>query len=176
MSIVMRTLSSKQGLIDMCNYIDSLSPLAAMNMIEIGSFSGDSTEIFAQRFKKIYAIDPWKNGIGDITDKVDMFEVYQQFIKKIKPYNNIEVIKDFSYNAYGRFEDKSIDLVYIDGLHTYDSVAKDIKLFLSKIKDKGFICGHDYRNKFPGVIRAVFEQLTKPDKVFKDSSWVVRTK
>lgn len=170
----MRTAASKQGLIDMCNYIDSIYPIADMTMIEIGSYAGDSTEIFAQRFKKVYAIDPWVNKVGGITNLVNMIDIYKQFVATIKPYDNIEVIKDFSYNVANRFTDKSVNIIYIDGLHTYEAVLKDTRMYQPKIKDYGFICGHDYTWKFPGVKKAVNELLVKPDMLFKDSSWVKR--
>jgi predicted O-methyltransferase YrrM len=37
-----------------------------------------------------------------------------------------------------------VDLVFVDGLHTYDGCAGDIKAWLPHIKDSGFIAVHDY--------------------------------
>lgn len=171
-SPVMRTDQAKKGLIDLCEYVNNRKRLNSMTMIEIGCYEGDSTEIFAQRFKEVIAIDPWESGIGDITDRVNMDNVYQTFIKKIGNYENVFIKRDFSYNVAPILTDDHFDFIYIDGGHTYEDVFKDIKCFYSKMKKGSFICGHDYRQKFNGVIKAVNELLGKPMKVFSDTSWL----
>ena len=42
------------------------------------------------------------------------------------------------------FLDHSLDMVFIDGAHDYESVMTDILSWLPKIKKNGLICGHDY--------------------------------
>ena len=55
------------------------------------------------------------------------------------------------------FKDYSLDFVYIDGNHKYDSVIEDLNTWYPKVKYRGIIAGDDYKYKFPGVIRAVNE-------------------
>ena len=43
---------------------------------------------------------------------------------------------------FAKNEDK-FDLIFIDGLHTYDQASKDIKNSLKTLNDKGFILLHD---------------------------------
>jgi len=38
--------------------------------------------------------------------------------------------------------------MYIDGDHSYKGVSNDLKLGLSLVKSRGFICGHDYAMNF----------------------------
>ena len=172
--VVMRTEASKQGLRDFCQYIHSIRPTRGMKLVEIGSFAGDSTEIFCDYFKHVVAIDPWESNIGDITDQVDMDEVYEEFVERLSGKGNITVLKHFAEDVVHNFGDGMIDIVYIDGKHEYKDAKKDITLWLPKVKKGGFISGHDYRKKFPGVIKAVKELIGKPDKVFADYSWVRR--
>ena len=42
----------------------SLDP-AECTMVEIGSFKGESTAFWCEKFKKVYAVDPWANGYDD---------------------------------------------------------------------------------------------------------------
>lgn len=65
-------------------------------------------------------------------------------------------------------------MVYIDADHNYEPVKADIRAWLPKVKPGGWITGHDYYWPFPGVLRAVCEELGKPHFVTRDSSWAVR--
>jgi hypothetical protein len=172
--IIMRTDSSKQGLADLIAYLGDWTEDKIM--VEVGCFKGDSTVLFAKfgKFKEVYAVDPYKNNIGDITDKCDMREVRRYFKKAIKKYEHVIHIEELSAHASVMFEDNSIDFVYIDALHTEKAMGLDIDLWLPKIKKGGFIGGHDYRKRFAGVIKAVKERLGEPDKVFKDTSWILK--
>ena len=38
----------------------------------------------------------------------------------------------------------------------------------------GFIGGHDYMDYFEGCVKAVDEVVGKPDKIFRDYSWIKR--
>ncbi len=52
----------------------------------------------------------------------------------------------------------SLDLIFIDALHDYDSVKVDIERWLPKVRKGGIICGHDYGKEVcPGVVRAVHD-------------------
>lgn len=172
--IIMRNQQSKAGLQKMIDYINTITPTKLMTMVEVGVFHGDGTIIFAKNFLTVCAVDPWLSGLGDITDRVDMQEVYECFFEKAYKRNNISIYRMKSKEASTHFQDGERDLVYIDAGHEYEQVADDLKNWLSKVKKGGWITGHDYRSKFPGVIKAVNELVGKPDKVFPDTSWVKR--
>ena len=58
-----------------------------------------------------------------------------------------------------------IDLLHIDGNHSYEAVTADIRMWVPKIKPGGYVCFHDYfitkyRERVLGVGRAVDEALT----------------
>jgi predicted O-methyltransferase YrrM len=52
-------------------------------------------------------------------------------------------------------DDASLDFVFIDADHSHRAVADDIAHWRPKVKAGGWIGGHDYNHKFPGVISAV---------------------
>ena len=163
---------AKIGLEDMCSYIGDMSN---MIMAEIGSYVGDSTEIFANHVKGIICIDPWENGYDEndgASFQHKMFIIEAQFNLLLEKYDNIQKFKMKSEHAVQLFENNSFDVIYIDGLHTYEGVKKDIEMWLPKIKTGGYICGHDYESKhFSGVKKAV-DEFFKIDETFKDSSWI----
>ena len=72
----------------------------------------------------------------------------------------------------------SLDLVFIDGDHSYDAVVDDIEAWEPKVRPGGVLGGHDFAVNFEGVIRAVTEWVARehPDKVLHlaaDCWWVV---
>lgn len=140
-------------------------------MVELGSFSGISSELFALHCKKIYCIDPWEP-YWEINDEnlINLAEL--EFDKMITNYKNIIKIKNFSYNVVENFENNSLDLIYIDSDHSYENVKREIFLWIKKIKNNGYISGHDIN--LPTVFNAVTE-IFDPTyiELFNDTSWIV---
>jgi predicted O-methyltransferase YrrM len=168
----MRDKVSTEALLDL---IKELGDNSDKRMIEIGSFVGESTVLFAQSFGSVTAIDPFMEGYdnGDTTSyQFDFSNVYETYIERTKDYTNIKTLKITSDEGYKVLKYNEFDFVYIDGVHTYDQVKKDIQNYLPFIKKGGVIGGHDYVQGWSGVMKAVDEVLGKPDKTFKDGSWI----
>ena len=142
-------------------------------MIEIGSYMGESTLMFAASgmFKEIHCIDPFK-GTEKLNEEYgyEWDTVKQEYEMNTRYFDNITLHKDFSYNVVDEFENHAYDFVYIDGSHSYKDTFRDIELYLPKTIQ--FIGGHNYHKDFPGVIEAVDKVLGEPDEVFRDFSWI----
>ncbi len=144
-----------------------------LKMLEIGSYKGESTFMFASLgiFKEIHCIDPFK---GDEEANVILSEnwgnVKKEFETNTRYFNNITLHQGFSYDLVNIFEDNYFDFIYIDGNHEYENVKKDIELYLGKTKQ--IIGGHDFQKEWPGVIKAVTEIFDVPDKTYSDGSWI----
>ncbi|MFW6225349.1 MAG: class I SAM-dependent methyltransferase [bacterium] len=179
---IRKASNAKSGLHDLCQYIKNIKDTKDLVIVEIGAFAGQSAEIFSCHFKKVISIDPWeshydKTGVDKASDPnyYNMEEVEKQFDKLCENRDNIVKMKMSSEDAVKIFDDKSVDVVYVDGNHNYLPVKDDINNWFNKIKIGGFIAGHDYKSKhFPGVHQAVKETIGKPDSLFKDSSWIKR--
>lgn len=174
---VMRPKDSANELHKFCKYVKQYigeSP----TIVEVGSFMGESAEIFALNFPKgkIYCIDPWK---GDFDEKdscssSDYTEVEQQFDLRTSKYSNIIKKKGVSTDFQ-----ISCSLVYIDGCHKYECVKEDISHWKNYTS---LLSGHDYYDDridkiqphTVGVRKAVNEILGIPEKVFNDGSWVIK--
>jgi len=119
---------------------------------EIGVYKGEFTEIFCKvGIKMIYAIDPWKAyPIKEKYKDVDnVTQERQDFLcthahRTLDKYPNCTIIKKTSKDALEDFEDESLDFVYIDGDHSFPSVAFDIFEWSRKVKKGGVVSGHDY--------------------------------
>jgi hypothetical protein len=178
---VMRPEHGKVGLRELSNDIKNYFNTDNLLFVEVGSYMGESAEVFAQELPNaiIYCIDPWKGNYDekDAASHADYTEVEHQFDLRTGNYKNIKKLKGFSTDF-----NTSCDVVYIDGIHTYEGVKEDIlhwKLQLNTVKS--VICGHDYytdeeflkiHTHISGVKQAIDELLGKPDKTYSDGSWI----
>lgn len=147
-------------------------------MVEIGSFSGESTQVFSKYFKFIICVDAWKNNYDEhdlaaTQSQEIMDEAEKIFDQRLLDSEIVLKMKTTSELASELLCNNLFDFIYIDACHTYEAVCKDIDLWINKVKIGGFIGGHDYGNsEHPGVEKAVLEKIGLPDKTFLDTSWV----
>lgn len=132
---------------------------------EIGSFAGVSSELIAQYTRWLYCVDIWDEYIFP-KERANVVE--GMFDQMIIRNPNITKIKKSSEVASSEFNNDSLDFVYIDADHSYESVKKDISYWLPKVKEGGILAGHDYF--MDEVKQAVNENFDKV-KTFQDSSW-----
>lgn len=67
--------------------------------------------------------------------------------------------------------DQTMDLVFVDGDHSYEGCLADIKKYLPLTRK--VICGHDYNDDFPGVVRSVNDMFGNLKQV-KGGIWLVK--
>jgi hypothetical protein len=93
---VMRAPEQRDGLIDMIDWINTIRPTSEMRMIEIGSYVGESTLMFADRFKEVVSVDPYINDYDladDACHHAPFDKVYEQFIRNTLSVPNMRNIK-----------------------------------------------------------------------------------
>jgi predicted O-methyltransferase YrrM len=145
--------------------VESLNIDGFNTAVEVGVRTGwFSKYILEHTTMKVYAVDPWE----DNAELTQAQAVYEECTRRLAPYGErCEMVKGYSPAVASRFEDKSIDFVYIDGLHDYQSVLQDITAWWSKIRDGGILSGHDFnRVKWTGVVRSVEEFCEEKDLSF----------
>lgn len=126
---------------------------------EIGVERGYYSEVLvkANPQMKIFGVDPWEsletckdNAPKRRTEnhrsqaRINMF--YEEARARLAPYPNYEIMKEYSIDAVKRFEDGSLDFVYIDANHEYSFVMDDMSMWSRKIRQGGIVSGHDYYN------------------------------
>ena len=125
--------------------VDALRP---KQIVELGCFSGFSYSVFCQAVQSLgldtrcYAVDTW---LGDEHSGFYGAEVFKAF----NAYNEAhfssfsQLIRSDFDEALQYFPEGSIDLLHIDGKHSYDAVKADYTNWRSKISDRGVILFHD---------------------------------
>lgn len=182
MSLVhnMRQNEQWQGLNDLCVYIKNKLPSSNLNIIEIGSYCGASTEIFATHFPNstINSVDPWEMYVEDCSSYdltqqgLELKEAEQIFDKLILKYSNIIKNKTSSVEFSKTIKEETVDFIYIDGNHQYSSVIEDLRTWYPKIKKNGMMCGHDLGWGSVASALVEFYNGKLPDAVFVDTSWI----
>lgn len=152
------------GLLRMINDILAANP-AASRWLEIGSYRGESATIFLG-FPQIVTLDC-----------VDQWAAAAEILRSKFPREIAAGrcrVRQMSSAAFAR-QAGELDVVYIDGDHSYEAVRADIAAYSVKLSPGGFLAGHDYHSGYPGVMKAV-EQLRehRPISVYADGSWCVR--
>lgn len=159
------------GFIEMIKFLNLQN---IKSMAEVGSWQGESTTIFAYYLPstKIYSVEPFiQNYDPDLFAAKQSMEIIESNYKeRISKFVNIEHLKMTSKQSMEKFENNSLDFVYIDGDHRYEYVKEDIEGWIKKICKGKYIGGHDYG--MPGVLKAIKEILGSVDTIYKDSSWI----
>ena len=153
------------------------------NFVELGAWKGKSTcyivtEIINQdKNINFYTIDTFKGveGGSDLRENQAYLSedknILEQFLFNIEPIkNNFKYIISDSSKASEQFNDSSIDVIFIDAGHSYESVMNDLNSWYPKMKTKSIMAGHDYSSTWPGVQKAVNEFFGIPDKI-ENSCW-----
>lgn len=145
-------------------YREAVEHFNEATFVEVGSWRGRSAcymgvEILNQNKKiKMFCVDTWFGSEENQGHQIlDQDGLYKEFIKNIEPLSDvISPIRKSSIEASKQFEDLSLDFVFIDASHDYNSVKQDLECWYPKVKPGGWFAGHDYPN-WPGVVKAVDE-------------------
>ena len=153
--------------------------------VEIGCDKGQSftflgvETINQNKNIELYAVDTWcDNNISWNSSD----EIYNIFLKNINPIqkelkDKIKIIRSYSVEASTKFEDKSLDFIFIDACHEYECVIADLNAWFPKLKPGGWIAGHDYYAGHYGVEQAVneFFYLTRENLYSQEYCWIYRS-
>ncbi len=125
--------------------VDACSP---KTFVELGMHAGNSYFAFCQAVKelkketKCFAVDTW---CGDKQAGYYGEDVYQS-VKRHNRKNYVDfsrLIRSTFDDALAQFDDGTVDLLHIDGLHTYEAVKHDFESWSPKLSDQGVVLFHD---------------------------------
>jgi hypothetical protein len=117
-------------------------------LVELGTHYGESYFGFCQAIAEnnvaclSYAVDTW---VGE--PHAGYYD--ERVFSDVNSYNEANY-SSFSHllrttfdEANAQFADDSIDILHIDGLHTYEAISHDFQLWLPKVKPGGIVLLHD---------------------------------
>lgn len=144
---------------------------------EIGVRRGVTTAAILTHVPRstMIAIDPWAptpeyQTVNHDRNYAKVCLIEQRFRPRLK------IIRALSADAVSDVSDKSLDFVYIDAAHDYDSVLADVHLWRKKVKKNGYMIGDDFNEEtFPDVVKAVKKAIgrAKLERGFGDL-WFIK--
>lgn len=145
--------------------LDYLARLAvsSMSIVEIGSWSGRSARAFADNTPgTVLCVDTWAdNAYGDApAEKTCTLEwLWNEFHFNTLDCKNLHAWRMNSIEGAEQAKKlgMTFDLIFIDAGHNYEDVVADINGWRPMLAPNGVLCGHDYADYHPGVIKAVDE-------------------
>jgi predicted O-methyltransferase YrrM len=125
-------------------------------VVELGSFGGFSTGAIGLALKhlggerKLYAVDTWS---GDAHTGKYGDQVYDAFlgVRHALGLNEIIIPLRMTFDeAADKIPDK-IDMLHIDGLHTFAAVSHDFKTYKPLLASNAIVMFHDVYTEFPDM-------------------------
>ncbi len=166
---------------DYQKFYDEIANRKYSVLVEVGVWKGHSISYLAKKIKnsnydaKIYAVDLFEDAIDEewnknLKEEISLIsKIYDKVLENNGVRDMITDIKGLSWDMAKNFEDNSVDFVFIDAGHEYESVVKDINAWLPKIRKGGIISGHDYFN--PCGVKQAVDELIDGVKFSNDKIW-----
>lgn len=128
---------------------DLICYLQPSTIVELGTYMGTSFFTFCQAIKDknlktfCIAVDTWRG--DEYTGSYDP-KVYDKIVSTISMYYDkihTRLLRNLFSEAVTSFEDESIDVLHIDGLHTYEAVKEDFETWYPKLAPNAIVLFHD---------------------------------
>jgi len=117
--------------------------------VEVGTQRGIFAKVLCENNPQLHlsCVDPWSSPNEKVQKAHN--EKYAIALQNLNDHN-VSIIRKASMDAVGDFKDKSLDFVYIDGDHSFESCILDILHWTKKVKSGGIVAAHDY-HPFVGI-------------------------
>lgn len=117
---------------------------------ELGVHWGTSFFAFAQAVKdgrmkqtELIGVDTFEGEEHAGQYGPEVLETVRRIVREHFAGQQITLHKSLFSEALPKVEDESVDLIHIDGLHTYEAVKEDFETWLPKLAPEGIVLFHD---------------------------------
>jgi hypothetical protein len=146
------------------------------HFVEVGTYLGKSAAFMAVEIAnsgkhiRFDCVDTFLSDpcIGPWDKPKTLLETFLDNVQPVKQWLNPIVGK--STEVAEQYANYSLDFVFLDADHAYQSISADIKAWYPKVKWSGTLAGHDIHH-WPGVKQAVTEQFRNFE--INNQSWVI---
>ena len=149
--------------------------------VEVGSHLGKSAAYMcveianSQKNIKFFTVDHWRPW----ELRPDRYKVFMQNMKPLRKF--FKPLKMYSVTAANKFEDNSIDFLFLDGGHDYEDIIKDMSAWYPKVKPGGTVAGHDYYpdepnrgGVYPGMHQLLDQGFISNIKLFSNDCFILQ--
>lgn len=150
--------------LDVCGYMSPIemgwlhARARALNpgarWVEIGSWQGRSATAVAAALPERSELILVDNFSGPTTREMPnrdacraRLEAAMSRMREINSTLTVWLLEGDSAELHREIDDRSVDVIFIDGDHALDAVVADLRGWTPKIRDGGLLCGHDYGNQ-----------------------------
>lgn len=131
--------------------------------VEMGRYSAHLCR--ANPNLQIMCVDPWEPFSHHSANNMEA--TYQNARARLAQFGNrVNFVRKRSVDAAREVPDKSLDFVYIDGLHDFDSCMGDILAWVPKVRPGGIVSGHDYLPLYQYGVVAAVDAYTRAHNIF----------
>jgi len=175
-----------------------INELGLKTGIEIGVHKGNFSEhiLANSNIEKLYSLDAWledeatTKAVRKRCEHGKMEDNYQETKNRLSKFGDRSVIiRDLSENAVKKFENESLDFIYLDASHIFSGFSLDIINWWEKIKFGGLFAGDDYWRKYRYYVMYIVNAFCMEKKQlfflttnerqfpqFAPSWWLIKTK
>lgn len=151
-------------------------------VVEIGSWLGRSAVALSLGIKRkkgavLYCIDPFNadsdpvsaKNLGGIAQElgVPLLELFTRNVKRYGSYKHVRPLQGYSTD-FSKDWNKPIDMLFIDGNHSYEGAKRDFLEWSPFVKPGGYLAMHDVSNdpnfKHPDPIKVAREFIFDNDE------------
>jgi len=162
----------------------AVAALQSPVIVEIGSYCGRSTVLLASAARtvnqavRVYAIDPHDGEVGAADSREGVrneVSTLLRFRANLDSAGVADAVVPIVQQSWEVSWQQPIALLLIDGLHDYESVARDFLHFEPYLSIGGYVAFHDCDERFPGVKSFAGSVATDPayEEVGRSASLIV---
>lgn len=160
--------------IELAQYFGALS---FKKGVEVGLCTGRYSKILLDNIPglQLMGIDPYVDYETEsvrrspLTNQNNLTKAKQM----LSGYPGFVLAVGFAHDVCQFVADGSLDFVFIDGMHDYESVKQDIEDWTPKVRKGGIVSGHDYyesKSGKLGVVKAV-DEFVKDKYQLQNTGW-----